>query len=83
LEKDKLFHGTSMNGLSFFFCAIGVWGDGAPGCVPGCGWTVLGGLGLFQEMSQDMQRHIDLLNTCLSYIEKNNPMYRQQQQAKS
>jgi len=37
---------------------------------------------MFQEMSQDMQRHIDSLNTRLSYIEKNNPMYQQQQQAK-
>ncbi|MTI82909.1 MAG: DUF1657 domain-containing protein [Firmicutes bacterium] len=37
---------------------------------------------MFQEMSQDMQRHIDSLNARLSYIEKNNPMYQQQQQAK-
>jgi len=37
---------------------------------------------MFQEMSQDMQRHVDSLNARLSYIEKNNPMYQQQQQAK-
>lgn len=38
---------------------------------------------MFQEMSQDMQRHVDSLNARLSYVEKNNPMYQQQQQAKS
>ncbi|MBO8128550.1 MAG: DUF1657 domain-containing protein [Peptococcaceae bacterium] len=35
---------------------------------------------MFQELSQDMQRHIDHLNNRLSYLEKNNPMYQQQQQ---
>ncbi len=35
---------------------------------------------MFREMEQDMQRHVDSLNARLSYIEKNNPMYRQQQQ---
>lgn len=37
---------------------------------------------MFQEMQQDMQRHVDSLNARLSYIEKNNPMYQQKQQAK-
>jgi len=37
---------------------------------------------MFQEMQMDMQRHVDSLNSRLSYIEKNNPMYQQQQQAK-
>jgi rubrerythrin len=36
---------------------------------------------MFQELAQDMQRHIDHLNNRLSYLEKNNPMYQQQQQA--
>ncbi len=36
---------------------------------------------MFQELAQDMQRHIDSLNSRLSYVEKNNPMYQQQQQA--
>ncbi|MEW6726821.1 MAG: DUF1657 domain-containing protein [Bacillota bacterium] len=36
---------------------------------------------MYQELSQDMQRHIDHLNNRLSYLEKNNPMYQQQQQA--
>lgn len=36
---------------------------------------------MFQEMQQDMQRHVDSINARLSYIEKNNPMYQQQQQA--
>ncbi|MHB1125705.1 MAG: DUF1657 domain-containing protein [Bacillota bacterium] len=36
---------------------------------------------MYQELSQDMQRHIDSLNSRLSYLEKNNPMYQQQQQA--
>ncbi|MHB1418553.1 MAG: DUF1657 domain-containing protein [Bacillota bacterium] len=35
---------------------------------------------MYQELSQDMQRHIDTLNSRLSYLEKNNPMYQQQQQ---
>ncbi|MDK2901918.1 MAG: hypothetical protein PWR14_822 [Thermosediminibacterales bacterium] len=33
---------------------------------------------MFQEMAQDMQRHIDQLNSRLSYIEKNNPLNQQQ-----
>ncbi len=37
---------------------------------------------MFQELAQDMQRHVDTLNSRLSYLEKNNPMYQQQQQAK-
>jgi len=37
---------------------------------------------MFQELAQDMQRHIDHLNNRLSYLEKNNPMYQQQQQAR-
>ncbi|MDI3533838.1 MAG: hypothetical protein PWQ82_203 [Thermosediminibacterales bacterium] len=37
---------------------------------------------MFQEMSQDMQRHINSLNLRLSYLEKNNPMYQQQQPKK-
>lgn len=36
---------------------------------------------MYTEMAQDMQRHVDSLNTRLSYIEKNNPLYKQQQQA--
>ncbi|RJX21114.1 MAG: DUF1657 domain-containing protein [Ammonifex sp.] len=36
---------------------------------------------MFQELGQDIQRHIDHLNNRLSYLEKNNPMYQQQQQA--
>lgn len=36
---------------------------------------------MYQELGQDMQRHIDHLNNRLSYLEKNNPMYQQQQQA--
>ncbi|KJS00990.1 MAG: hypothetical protein VR68_06020 [Peptococcaceae bacterium BRH_c4a] len=36
---------------------------------------------MFQEMAQEMQRHVDSLNSRLSYVEKNNPMYQQQQQA--
>ncbi|MDA8096043.1 MAG: DUF1657 domain-containing protein [Desulforudis sp.] len=36
---------------------------------------------MYQELAQDMQRHIDSLNSRLSYLEKNNPMYQQQQQA--
>lgn len=34
---------------------------------------------MYQELAQDMQRHIDSLNSRLSYLEKNNPMYQQQQ----
>jgi rubrerythrin len=33
---------------------------------------------MFQQMAQDMQRHIDQLNSRLSYIEKNNPLNQQQ-----
>lgn len=36
---------------------------------------------MFQELGQDIQRHIDHLNNRLSHLEKNNPMYQQQQQA--
>lgn len=36
---------------------------------------------MYQELAQDMQRHVDSLNARLSYLEKNNPMYQQQQQA--
>ncbi|QSQ09723.1 hypothetical protein H0A61_02103 [Koleobacter methoxysyntrophicus] len=32
---------------------------------------------MFQQMAQDMQRHIDQLNSRLSYIEKNNPLNQQ------
>lgn len=35
---------------------------------------------MFNEMSQDMDRHISSLTTRLSYLEKNNPMYQQNQQ---
>ena len=35
---------------------------------------------MYNEMAQDMQRHIDALTTRLSYLEKNNPMYQQNQQ---
>jgi hypothetical protein len=31
---------------------------------------------MFQEMSQDMQRHVDSLNFRMSYLEKNNTMYK-------
>jgi len=34
---------------------------------------------MFKELAQDMQRHIDSLNNRLSYLEKNNPMFQQQQ----
>lgn len=34
---------------------------------------------MYQELAQDMQRHVDTLNARLSYLEKNNPMYQQQQ----
>lgn len=37
---------------------------------------------MFKELGQDIQRHIDHLNNRLSYLEKNNPMYQQRQQAK-
>lgn len=29
---------------------------------------------LFQDMAQDMQRHVNLLSTRLNYLEKNNPL---------
>ncbi|MFA5385442.1 MAG: DUF1657 domain-containing protein [Eubacteriales bacterium] len=29
---------------------------------------------MFQEMSQDMQRHVDSLSFRLKYLEKNNPI---------
>ncbi len=29
---------------------------------------------LFQDMAQDMQKHVNLLNTRLNYLEKNNPL---------
>lgn len=35
---------------------------------------------MFNEMSQDMDRHISSLSTRLSYLEKNNPMYQQNRQ---
>lgn len=35
---------------------------------------------MFNEMAQDMQRHVEVLNTRLSYLEKNNPLYQQNQQ---
>lgn len=35
---------------------------------------------MFNEMAQDMKRHVESLTTRLSYLEKNNPMYQQNQQ---
>lgn len=35
---------------------------------------------MFNEIAQDMKRHIDSLTTRLSYLEKNNPLYQQNQQ---
>lgn len=36
---------------------------------------------MFQELAQDMQRHVGALNSRLSCLEKSNPMHQQQQQA--
>lgn len=36
---------------------------------------------MYKEMTQDMQRHVDSLNARLSYLEKNNHLNKQQQQA--
>lgn len=33
---------------------------------------------MFNELSQDMQRHVDTLNLRLDYLKKNNPMFQQQ-----
>ncbi|MGQ9779181.1 MAG: DUF1657 domain-containing protein [Bacillota bacterium] len=35
---------------------------------------------MWNEMAQDMKRHVDSLTTRLSYLEKNNPLYQQHQQ---
>ncbi|HAH96852.1 MAG TPA: rubrerythrin family protein [Firmicutes bacterium] len=35
---------------------------------------------MYNEMSQDVQRHLDSLNTRLSYLEKNNLLNQQDQQ---
>lgn len=35
---------------------------------------------MYNEMAQDMQRHVDSLNARLSYLEKNNALNKQQQQ---
>ncbi|MGE5598720.1 MAG: rubrerythrin family protein [Bacteroidota bacterium] len=35
---------------------------------------------MFNEMAQDMKRHVESLTTRLSYLEKNNPMYQRNQQ---
>lgn len=34
---------------------------------------------MFQQMEQDMQRHVDMLNNRLNYITENNTLYQQQQ----
>ncbi|HHU69878.1 MAG TPA: DUF1657 domain-containing protein [Thermoanaerobacterales bacterium] len=31
---------------------------------------------MFEQMAQDMERHIELLNSRLTYIEENNPLYK-------
>ncbi|HHU70092.1 MAG TPA: DUF1657 domain-containing protein [Thermoanaerobacterales bacterium] len=33
---------------------------------------------MFNELSDDMQKHIDTLNLRLDYLTKNNPMYQQE-----
>lgn len=35
---------------------------------------------LFEELSEEMQRHVDSLNSRLSYLERNNPLYQKEQQ---
>ena len=35
---------------------------------------------MWNEMAQDMKRHVESLTTRLSYLEKNNPLYQQHQQ---
>ena len=35
---------------------------------------------MFNEMAQDMKRHVESLTTRLSFLEKNNPLYQQNQQ---
>jgi rubrerythrin len=38
---------------------------------------------MFQQMQQDMQRHVDMMNGRLNYLTENNTLYQQQQMMKN